>query len=99
MTFTRKAAQEMLNRVEAMLGISCREISGGTFHSLGYRILRRQGGLIGLSGHPTVMDRPDAVEIHGTADQGPGAGPAFRAPGRKDLVELISRINNRSLGF
>ena len=37
LTFTRKAAQEMLNRVETMLGISCREVAGGTFHSLAYK--------------------------------------------------------------
>jgi len=99
LTFTRKAAQEMLNRVETMLGISCREISGGTFHSLGYRILRRQGGLIGLSGHPTVMDRPDAVEVMGRLIKAQGQDRHSEAPGRKDLVELISRINNRDLDF
>ena len=99
LTFTRKAAQEMLNRVEAMMGISCREISGGTFHSLGYRILRRQGGLVGLSGHPTVMDRPDAVEIMGRLIKADGLDLLSGAPGRKDLVELISRINNRALDF
>ena len=99
LTFTRKAAQEMLNRVEAMLGISCRDVSGGTFHSLGYRILRQQGGLIGLSGHPTVMDRSDAVEVMGRLIKAQGLDRHSEAPGRKDLVELISRINNRDLVF
>jgi DNA helicase II / ATP-dependent DNA helicase PcrA len=99
LTFTRKAAQEMLSRVEAMMGISCREISGGTFHSLGYRILRRQGGLVGLAGHLTVMDRPDAVEIMGRLIKADGLDLLSGAPGRKDLMELISRINNRALDF
>ena len=40
LTFTRKAAQEMLRRVEIMLERSCREVAGGTFHSLAYKILR-----------------------------------------------------------
>src|SRR5208283_940324 len=46
LTFTRKASQEMLQRVEQMLNRSCQEVAGGTFHSLAYKILRIYGEAI-----------------------------------------------------
>src|SRR4030043_2975 len=46
LTFTRKASQEMLRRVEQMLNRSCQGVAGGTFHSLAYKILRIYGATI-----------------------------------------------------
>ena len=99
LTFTRKAAQEMLTRVEEMLGTSCREVAGGTFHALAYRVLRRHGGAIGLTGPLTVMDRADAVDIMGRLGKSLGFDRDHFMPGKKDLVELISRMANRGEAF
>src|SRR4030042_2002271 len=63
LTFTRKASQEMVHRVEEMLNRSCREVAGGTFHSLAYKFLRNYGPAIGLKRPLTVMDRKDSEEL------------------------------------
>ncbi|HET9793272.1 MAG TPA: ATP-dependent helicase [Thermoanaerobaculia bacterium] len=63
LTFTNKAAREMMRRVEALLTIDARKMAGGTFHSLGNRLLRQYGERIGLSPHFTILDPEDAREI------------------------------------
>jgi DNA helicase-2/ATP-dependent DNA helicase PcrA len=47
LTFTRKAAQEMLERAAALSDARCRFVSGGTFHSLAHRVLRKHAELLG----------------------------------------------------
>ena len=47
LTFTNKAAREMLRRVEALLSVDTRRLMGGTFHSVGNRLLRRFGSRLG----------------------------------------------------
>jgi DNA helicase-2/ATP-dependent DNA helicase PcrA len=62
-TFTNKAALEMRQRVEAMLG---RPVEGwwlGTFHSIGTRILRRHAELAGLRTNFTILDADDQVRL------------------------------------
>ena len=48
-TFTNKAAEEMRSRVEALLGVDCRQMWISTFHALCARLLRREAPHIGLS--------------------------------------------------
>jgi DNA helicase-2/ATP-dependent DNA helicase PcrA len=65
-TFTNKAAREMLRRVEFLmpgaLGISSR-IWGGTFHHIGNRILRRHAPLVGFQPNYTILDQEDAKNL------------------------------------
>jgi ATP-dependent DNA helicase UvrD/PcrA len=63
LTFTNKAAREMLRRVETLLSIDTRKMTGGTFHSVGNRLLRRYGEAIGLSPHFTILDSEDSREM------------------------------------
>jgi len=63
LTFTNKAAREMMRRVEALLTIDTRKMAGGTFHSVGNRLLRQYGERIGLSPHFTILDPEDAREL------------------------------------
>jgi len=63
LTFTNKAAREMMRRVETLLTIDARKMAGGTFHSVGNRLLRQYGERIGLSSHFTILDPEDAREI------------------------------------
>jgi DNA helicase-2/ATP-dependent DNA helicase PcrA len=63
LTFTNKAAREMLRRVESLLSVDTRRLLGGTFHSVGNRILRRFGSRIGLSPNFTILDPEDAREM------------------------------------
>lgn len=62
-TFTNKAAKEMLNRVESLLTDSPRGLWGGTFHHLGNRILRRHAGKLGYNKNFNILDEEDAKDF------------------------------------
>ncbi|HKD17416.1 MAG TPA: ATP-dependent helicase [Thermoanaerobaculia bacterium] len=63
LTFTNKAAREMLRRVETLLSVDTRRLMGGTFHSVGNRILRRFGTRLGLGANFSILDPEDAREM------------------------------------
>jgi DNA helicase-2/ATP-dependent DNA helicase PcrA len=63
LTFTNKAAREMLRRVETLLSVDTRRLMGGTFHSVGNRILRRFGSRLGLGANFSILDPEDAREM------------------------------------
>ena len=63
LTFTNKAAREMLRRVETLLAVDTRRLMGGTFHSVGNRILRRFGSRLGLGVNFSILDPEDAREM------------------------------------
>jgi DNA helicase-2/ATP-dependent DNA helicase PcrA len=63
LTFTNKAAREMLRRVETLLAVDTRRLMGGTFHSVGNRLLRRFGARLGLASNFTILDPEDAREL------------------------------------
>jgi DNA helicase-2/ATP-dependent DNA helicase PcrA len=62
-TFTNKAAREMLSRVEELVTTDTRRIWGGTFHSIGNRLLRRHADAIGYRSNFTILDDEDAREM------------------------------------
>jgi DNA helicase-2/ATP-dependent DNA helicase PcrA len=72
LTFTNKAAREMLRRVETLLTVDTRRLLGGTFHSVGNRLLRRFGPRVGLAKNFTILDPEDARELleAATSDRG-----------------------------
>jgi DNA helicase II / ATP-dependent DNA helicase PcrA len=63
LTFTNKAAREMLGRVATLLPLETRAIWGGTFHSIGNRLLRRHAREIGFQPGFTIMDREDQEDL------------------------------------
>ena len=63
LTFTRRAAQEMVARVERLVGDRGRQVQGGTFHATAHRLLRRFGPRAGLAGDFTIMDQGDAEDL------------------------------------
>lgn len=63
-TFTNKAAREMRERVEEMVGASdARSLWMGTFHSICARMLRIDGQAIGLDPNYTVYDDSDQLSV------------------------------------
>ena len=62
LTFTRRAAAEMLSRA-VELNPQCRHVSGGTFHSLCNRLLRRWATRVGLQPNFTIIDPADAEQL------------------------------------
>jgi DNA helicase-2/ATP-dependent DNA helicase PcrA len=64
LTFTRKAANEMLDRVETLLhDKNVGNVTGGTFHSFASYVLRRYANLIGLPSNFTIIDTSDGEDI------------------------------------
>src|SRR3954465_13200504 len=63
LTFTNKAAAEMMRRVSDLLGHELRELWGGTFHSVGARILRAHAETLGYRRDFTILDRDDAKDL------------------------------------
>jgi DNA helicase-2/ATP-dependent DNA helicase PcrA len=62
LTFTKKAAAQMLQRV-ARHDPSCQQIDGGTFHSFAFKILKRYAKVIGFNNSFSILDSSDANEI------------------------------------
>ena len=63
LTFTNKAAGEMMRRVSDLLGHELRALWGGTFHSIGARILRLHAETLGYQKDFTILDRDDAKDL------------------------------------
>jgi len=63
LTFTNKAAREMLARVQSLLPLETKSIWGGTFHSIGNRLLRRHAKEIGFRSGFSIMDREDQEDL------------------------------------
>ena len=62
-TFTNKAAREMLQRVDLLIKTDVKRIWGGTFHSMGNRILRKCAEVIGYKPNFSILDSEDAKDI------------------------------------
>ena len=65
LTFTNKAANEMMGRIKNLLGKEQVKITGGTFHSVAVRLLRRYGGAVGLRHNFQILDSTDAAGLIG----------------------------------
>jgi DNA helicase-2/ATP-dependent DNA helicase PcrA len=63
LTFTNKAAKEMMRRVADLLGGELSSLWGGTFHSIAARVLRRHAPALGYQPDFSILDREDAKEM------------------------------------
>jgi len=63
LTFTNKAAKEMMRRVADLLGGELSNLWGGTFHSIAARVLRRHAPLLGFQPDFSILDREDSKEM------------------------------------
>lgn len=63
LTFTNRAAREMLERAQELVGGSVSGIWGGTFHHMANRLLRRHGDLLGYGREYTILDQDDAKRL------------------------------------
>jgi DNA helicase II / ATP-dependent DNA helicase PcrA len=100
LTFTNKAAREMMRRTGELLGGDLSGLWGGTFHSIGNRILRREGERLGYRRDFTILDREDAKElVQACLDEADIDVKATRFPKADVLGEIYSlAINtNRSV--
>ncbi|MFQ3577501.1 MAG: ATP-dependent helicase [Verrucomicrobiia bacterium] len=94
LTFTNKAAKEMVERVTALLPSDVSRIWAGTFHSIGYRMLRQRAAHAGEP-IPTVLDREDATTLLHTCIVETGLDPkSKRYPKAEVLGAILSFATN-----
>src|SRR5215470_10590047 len=94
-TFTNKAAREMRERLEAMIGGAADGLWLGTFHSIAARILRRHAELLGLKSNFTILDADDQLRLLKQLLDGSGLDDR-RWPARV-LSSVIQRWKDRGL--
>jgi len=94
-TFTNKAAREMRSRVEELLGESVGGMWLGTFHSVGARILRRDGDAIGIPSTFSIYDEADRVSAMRRAMQSIGLDEKRFPPSK--IVHAVSAAKNEML--
>ncbi|MGI8957836.1 MAG: ATP-dependent helicase [Chthoniobacterales bacterium] len=91
LTFTNKAARQMLDRVANLLPLDASGLWGGTFHSIGNRMLRRHGSALGYSSGFTIMDREDQKDLLNSVVASSGIDPKeIRFPKGDVLADIFS---------
>jgi len=94
-TFTNKAAREMGERLENMVGPAALGVWLGTFHRIGVRILRKYGGFVGLQQNFAVLDSDDQERLLKNLMVQYGVDVKKYAP--KTMLEVIERWKDRGL--
>ena len=98
LTFTNKAAKEMMSRVTDLIGHDLRELWGGTFHSIGHRVLRRHAESINFRPGFTIQDREDAKGLINACIAEAGIDvKATRFPKPDVLADIFSLAANRQV--
>jgi DNA helicase-2/ATP-dependent DNA helicase PcrA len=92
-TFTNRAAREMVSRVEGLLGTDMRNCAAGTFHHVGNRILRRHGEVLGLGSDFGILDPEDARDLMSSVvnELGMPVLTSKRFPNAKILTAIASQ--------
>ena len=97
LTFTRKAAEEMLRRASMLVGGSCEHVAGGTFHSFANTVLRRMARRLGMKPGFTILDRSDSEDVVNLLRSRAGLDRKERRfPRKSAIVEIFSMAVNRS---
>jgi DNA helicase-2/ATP-dependent DNA helicase PcrA len=95
LTFTRRAAQEMVNRAHALTRQSTERVWGGTFHAVGNRLLRMYGRSVGLEPGFTVADESDSADLLGMIRSELGhTSKDKRFPRKATIRAIYSRVVN-----
>src|SRR5687767_9858983 len=95
LTFTNKSAREMLSRVEQLVTIDTRRIWGGTFHSIGNRLLRRHAEPLGYRSNFSILDDEDSKETMESAVSSLGINTLEkRFPKGDVLLDIYSFVIN-----
>ncbi len=97
LTFTRRSAEEMLQRAGALLGGQCDKVTGGTFHSFANTVLRRYAALLGVANAFTILDRGDSEDVINLIRTRLGLDKKDRRfPRKQTIIEIISLAANKT---
>lgn len=92
LTFTRRAAQEMVERAAALMGPGCERVAGGTFHAFANLMLRRY---VPALRECTILDQGDIFDIVGELRAELKLGPQGKSfPRRETLAAIFSKVQN-----
>ncbi len=95
LTFTNKAAREMMRRVNDLIGADVGSLWGGTFHSIGNRVLRRHADRLGYKADFTILDREDSKDlVQACIDAARIDVTQVRFPKADMLADIFSRAVN-----
>ncbi len=100
-TFTKKAAEEMISRVQKIVDFTRGKLLAGTFHSVANRFLRKYAKLVGFESNFTILDDGDAEQLMkkslGEVTGKKDPEDKKRYPRSSNLVDMYSRANNLHL--
>ena len=97
LTFTRRAAEEMIQRAEALMGGRCDKVTGGTFHSFANTVLRRYASLLGFANAFTILDRTDSEDAINLFRSNMGLNKKERRfPRKQTIAKIISLAANKT---
>ncbi len=95
LTFTRKAAREMLLRASSIGDKRCTEVQGGTFHSFCSGVLRKFAPVLGLSSGFTILDESDTLDVFQFLRNEKDFGKTkSRFPSNETLISIYGEIQN-----
>ncbi len=97
LTFTKKAAAQMLSRAASLLDSRCEEISGGTFHSFANLILRKYSSILELQNNFTITDRSDSEDIINHIRNNIIAKQEKRFPKKSTILDIYSKSINKNI--
>ena len=96
LTFTRRAAEEMIRRASLLIDGRCNQVAGGTFHSFANLVLRSYGRHIALSPSFTIMDRTDSEDVIQLIRSDMGLNTKERRfPRKQTVAEIFSMTHNK----
>ena len=97
LTFTKKAADEMLNRAVMILDSRCEKVSGGTFHSFSNYILRKYSDCLELRNNFTIIDRADAEDVINHIRAQVATKQEKRFPRKGTILDIYSKAVNKNM--
>ncbi|HCD53296.1 MAG TPA: ATP-dependent helicase [Balneolaceae bacterium] len=98
LTFTRRAANEMIQRASSLLDDRCKQVKGGTFHYYCSQILHQYAEKIGYPGNFTIIDYADSIEVVQLVRTQLNLHKAKkRFPNKHSLMSIISTSKNKHL--
>ncbi|MHC4559880.1 MAG: ATP-dependent helicase, partial [Planctomycetota bacterium] len=96
-TFTNRAAREMLSRVELLVQQKTKDIWCGTFHHIANRILRQYGSVLDISPDFTILDREDSKDLIASCIHETGVDIRKRRFPQKSVLASISSFVQNTL--
>ena len=99
LTFTNRAAREMTERAESLIGADVAGIWSGTFHSICAKLLRRYGSFLGYKPGFTILDEDDQKKLMGQIVKDVAGKDARDFVKKEFILKLISDAANRERDF